>query len=66
MLHTNNPILKHKAGLLSLAEELQNVSKACKIMGDSDYTKLVIPSSTGTANGEQVRSSEFDEFGKPD
>ena len=54
MLHTNNPILKHKAGLLSLAEELQNVSKACKIMGDSDYTKLVIPSSTGTANGEQV------------
>lgn len=33
MLHTNNPIIKHKAGLLNLAEELQNVSKACKIMG---------------------------------
>jgi hypothetical protein len=33
MLHTNNPIIKHKAGLLNLAEELQNVSRACKIMG---------------------------------
>ncbi len=29
-LHTNNPIINHKAGLLNLAEELQNVSKACK------------------------------------
>ena len=26
MLHTNNPIIKHKAGLLNLAEELNNVS----------------------------------------
>ncbi|EGI6309968.1 helix-turn-helix domain-containing protein, partial [Salmonella enterica subsp. enterica serovar Brazzaville] len=25
----------HKAGLLNLAEELSNVSKACKIMGVS-------------------------------
>lgn len=33
MLQTNNPIIKHKAGLLNLAEELGNVSKACKIMG---------------------------------
>lgn len=33
MLQTNNPIIKHTAGLLNLAEELQNVSKACKIMG---------------------------------
>jgi len=31
MHHTNNPIIKHKAGLLNLAEELGNVSKACKI-----------------------------------
>lgn len=38
MLHTNNPIIKHKAGLLNLAEELQNVSKACKIMGLSRDT----------------------------
>lgn len=32
MLHTANPVIKHKAGLLNLAEELSNVSKACKIM----------------------------------
>lgn len=38
MLHTNNPIIKHKAGLLNLAEKLGNVSKACKIMGVSRDT----------------------------
>lgn len=38
MLHTNNPIIEHKAGLLNLAEELQNVSKACKVMGVSRDT----------------------------
>lgn len=38
MLHTNNPIIKHKAGLLNLAESLGNVSKACKIMGVSRDT----------------------------
>lgn len=35
---SNNPIIKHRAGLLSLAEELGNVSKACKIMGVSRDT----------------------------
>jgi len=34
----SNPIIKHKAGLLNLASELQNVSKACKIMGVSRDT----------------------------
>lgn len=38
MLYTTNPIIKHKAGLLNLAEELGNVSKACKIMGFSRDT----------------------------
>ena len=38
MLHTNNPIAKHKAGLLNLAEELGNISKACKVMGMSRDT----------------------------
>ena len=33
MLHTNNPIIKHKAGLLNLATELKNVSRAYKVMG---------------------------------
>ena len=46
MLHTDNPIIKHKAGLLNLAEELGNISKACKLMGMSRdtfyrYQKLV-------------------------
>jgi len=38
MLHTTNPVIKHKSGLLNLAEELSNVSKACKIMGVSRDT----------------------------
>ena len=38
MLHTNNPIIKHKAGLLNLAEELGNIFKACKVMGVSRDT----------------------------
>ena len=38
MRHTANPVIKHKAGLLNLAEELSNVSKACKIMGVSRDT----------------------------
>ncbi len=38
MYQTNNPIIKHKVGLLNLAEELNNVSKACKIMGISRDT----------------------------
>jgi len=38
MLHTNNPIIKHKAGLLNLAQELGNVSKAFKVMGVSRDT----------------------------
>ena len=38
MLHSNESIVKHKIGLLNLAEELPNVSKACKIMGLSRDT----------------------------
>lgn len=38
MNHTTNPIIKHKVGLLNLAETLGNVSKACKIMGVSRDT----------------------------
>ncbi len=30
MLQNNERIVKHKLGLLNLAEELSNVSKACK------------------------------------
>jgi ACT domain-containing protein len=34
----NQKIISNKVGLLSLAAELQNVSKACKIMGYSSDT----------------------------
>lgn len=34
----NQPVVKHKLGLLNLAEELNNVSQACKIMGVSRDT----------------------------
>lgn len=38
MLHSNERIVKHKIGLLNLAAELTNVSKACRIMGFSRDT----------------------------
>lgn len=38
MIHTNNPVIKHKTGSLHLAKELSNASKACKIMGVSRDT----------------------------
>ena len=38
MIHTNDNVIKHKVGLLNLAEELGNVSKACKMMGLSRDT----------------------------
>jgi transposase InsO family protein len=38
MLHGSKSIIKHKVGLLNLAEELGNVSQACRIMGLSRDT----------------------------
>nr|MCH9690901.1 helix-turn-helix domain-containing protein [Gammaproteobacteria bacterium] len=38
MIHTNDRIIKHKTGLLNLAEELGNISKACKMLGVSRDT----------------------------
>ena len=38
MLQSNEKIIKHKVGLLNLAEELGNVSKSCQIMGLSRDT----------------------------
>ena len=35
MPHTNDKIVNHKVGLLNLADELGNISKACKMMGVS-------------------------------
>jgi transposase InsO family protein len=38
MYHTSERIIKNKVGLLNLAEELGNVSRACKVMGLSRET----------------------------
>ena len=38
MLNTTDKIIKHKVGLLNLADELGNVSKACQVMGMSRDT----------------------------
>jgi ACT domain-containing protein len=38
MIENTSKIIKHKVGLLNLAEELNNVSKACKVMGLSRDT----------------------------
>jgi len=37
-------IIKHKMGLLNLAEELRNVSQACRVMG---VARHVLPSQGG-------------------
>ncbi len=46
MLHGNERVIKHKIGLLNLAEELGNVSKACQIMGfpGTPFTAIKEPS----------------------
>ena len=38
MIETNRKIIKNKVGLLNLAEQLGNVSRACKVMGFSRDT----------------------------
>ena len=38
MLHTNEKLIKNKVGLLNLAQELNNISHACKVMGFSRET----------------------------
>ena len=38
LLNSTDKIIKHKTGLLNLAEELGNVSKACQVMGMSRDT----------------------------
>lgn len=38
MIDNNQKVISHKVGLLNLAEQLQNVSQACKVMGFSRDT----------------------------
>ena len=35
MINSTEKVISHKVGLLNLAEELQNVSQSCKVMGFS-------------------------------
>ncbi|WP_415837477.1 helix-turn-helix domain-containing protein, partial [Parendozoicomonas haliclonae] len=38
MIQSSDRIVKHKVGLLNLADELGNISKACKMIGVSRDT----------------------------
>jgi len=38
MIESNRKIIKNKVGLLNLAKQLGNVSRACKVMGFSRDT----------------------------
>lgn len=33
MYYSTNPLIKHKTGLLNLAQELGNISQVCKVIG---------------------------------
>jgi len=39
MLHTNDKIVKHKDGLLNLADEVGNIAQACKTKGDTGQSQ---------------------------
>ncbi len=41
-MRTKNPFIKHKVGLLNLAEALNNISKACKAKGISLVVKFFV------------------------
>ena len=40
-------IIKHKASLLNLAEELGNISKACKVIGRDECTYVAVTQECG-------------------
>ena len=42
-MSTHRTVIKHKVGLLRLAQELGNVSQACKVMGYSRRHVLPVP-----------------------
>lgn len=56
MLSTNDRIIRHKVGLLNLAEELGNVSKACQVMGlsrDTFYRYKAAVDEGGVGRGDR-------------
>jgi ACT domain-containing protein len=54
-------VIKHKVGLLNLAAELGNVSRACKVMGFSRDTfyRYQSAGSFGTLQSTSLRKSEI-------
>jgi len=62
MLNTNQKIIKHKVGLLNLAEELGNESKACKMMGVSRDTFYRYQA----AVSEGVETMLYSQLGRPE
>ncbi len=64
MLNTTDKIIRHKTGLLNLAEELGNVSKACQVMGMSRDTFYRYKSATDfPAYGQARISNELRKLG---
>ena len=66
MIHTNDKVIKHKVGLLNLAEELGNVSKAFQVMGLSRdtfyrYKAAVEEGGVRGAGGNQPPEAEPEE-----
>lgn len=54
MLNSIDKIIKHKTGLLNLAEEPDNVSKACQVMGMSHDTFYRYTSAVGDGGVEAL------------
>ncbi len=67
MLNSNERIIKHKVGLLNLAEELGNVSQACKVMGMSRETfyryKAAVEGGGHSASGQLRTRNELRKLG---
>ncbi|HDL5009519.1 TPA: IS481 family transposase, partial [Mannheimia haemolytica] len=54
MFYSNNLLIKHKTGLLNLAEELGNISQACKVMGMSRDTSYSYQQAVEQGGGDAL------------
>ncbi len=65
MLQCNEKIIKHKVGLLNVAKELGNVSKACQIMGLSRDTFYRYRDAVEDG-GVEALNQALSKYGKPE